>query len=146
MVLRLPLVKLNGLNNKSKEFHYDSKYNYQSPALCMAFIGLLSDNRFKGTKIPYSLYQTPVYLPAHIFCVGPLYTICTRSNIYHLLILLGGLIIGIAAGFRIVRPLPIRFDKAHGLVELPGSWLTLILVVSIFSLQIFPRSYPSELS
>jgi len=47
------------------------------------------------------------------------------------------LLLGVGGGWMLVRKLDLRFDKRRGLVRLPGSWVTLIVILSFFSAKYY---------
>ncbi len=55
----------------------------------------------------------------------------------------GGLLLGCLFGWLLVRNQKVRADHDNGLIGLPGSWLTLVLVLMVFSTRFY---YAYELS
>lgn len=45
------------------------------------------------------------------------------------------LAIGAAAGWALMAPVPVRADRAHGLVAVPGGPATLILILAVFAVK-----------
>lgn len=52
--------------------------------------------------------------------------------------------IGIAFGYAITRHVVVRADRDKGLIEIPGSWLTLVLILCIFASK-YALSYQLEM-
>ena len=74
-----------------------------------------------------------------IFCAWALYAILMRygTNFSILSFWTISLLLGIAVGNLIIRSYSLRFDKIKRKVEMPGSWMLLILSLSIFCLRYF---------
>ena len=47
------------------------------------------------------------------------------------------MVIGIAIGILLMRSVGLKFDQEQKLVEMPGTWMTLILSMSLFSTKYF---------
>lgn len=56
---------------------------------------------------------------------------------FHLSFYFFSLLCGIIGGWMLVKNLDLQFDKRNGLVKLPGSWTTLILILIIFSAKYY---------
>lgn len=69
------------------------------------------------------------------FFIWALYSIFAHTDMYELSLLIASLAVGATLGYLLVRNLNVRFDKAKQIAEMPGSWMTLILALSIFALK-----------
>lgn len=74
-----------------------------------------------------------------IFSTWSFYSIITRygANFFILSIALSSMLLGIYAGYLMMHKTTMRFDKLKKQVELPGSWITLILLMLLFSIKYF---------
>lgn len=68
------------------------------------------------------------------FSANNLYKASTVSTYQIIFFIIGGLI-GIYLGYLHVRKTTLRADKKKNLVELPGDWTILILIMLIFAVQ-----------
>jgi len=89
---------------------------------------------FDALKVRVIPLKKLIVLPM-VFLVLSINTLITSVQInpstlsaYSLSLLLGSL-----GGWLLVRKLDLKFDKRRGLVKLPGTWTTLILIMIIFS-------------
>jgi hypothetical protein len=94
----------------------------------------------KATKtgvIPLKIFWA---LPTFFFLLSG-YSVISRYGITVITFLcwLIPLFIGILIGLQIGSRLKLRFDKKNKRVEMPGSWFTLILALSIFCSKFFIR-------
>lgn len=74
-----------------------------------------------------------------IFSTWSFYSIITRygANFFILSVAIISMLIGTFGGCLVMRKTKMRFDKIKKHVELPGSWITLILLMSLFSIKYF---------
>lgn len=70
-----------------------------------------------------------------LFFTWGAYSIMWRSDIFQELVLWEGLIAGACIGYLLTRCLQLRIDRTNMLVELPGTWLTLTMALSIFTIK-----------
>lgn len=88
----------------------------------------------KASK-PSILTLRRLFVVPIVFFAWALHGIFTHNQTSEISILVLAMLAGCGLGFLMVRNLNMRFDKINRLVEMPGSWTTLILGLSIFCLK-----------
>lgn len=91
-----------------------------------------------ATKAKVVPLKKLIILPA-IFLILSLNNLITgvRHDVITLGTYLISLLFGAWVGWLLVRKLALQFDKKKGLIRLPGSWVTLVLIVIIFSTKYY---------
>ncbi len=97
----------------------------------LIFIGIKSS---KPMILPLGLIKRLMIIPV-VFLVWALYTIFESTETYEFIVLMLGMILGTVLGYFLTRHQNVRFDRKNQLIAIPGSWMTLIVALSIFCIK-----------
>ncbi len=109
-----------------------------TPVYVWVILYLLIFRGIKARKTTILSLKTYPIVPL-LFFFWVCYSLFTHDEISAKLLVLWifSLGVGAAIGYRMMQKLNIRFDKKKKLIKLPGSWVPLILSMSIFVIQYF---------
>ncbi len=97
----------------------------------LIFVGIKSS---KPMILPLGLIKRLMIIPL-VFMIWALYTIFESTETYEFIVLMLGMILGTVLGYFLTRHQNVRFDRKNQLIAIPGSWMTLIVALSIFCLK-----------
>lgn len=93
---------------------------------------------WKRTKTRIIRHRRIYILPAIIFIIELESVIrLFDGSALRILLWIGGLLIGIAVGWLVIRPMKIRADKDRDLLEMPGSWSSMAALLIIFAVKYY---------
>lgn len=101
----------------------------------LAYVIFIGIKASKKNVIPLNVL---LIAPA-LFATWYFYSIIKRygAKFFVLSIALSSMFIGIFVGCLVMHQTKMRFDKIKKYVELPGSWITFVLLMSLFSIKYF---------
>lgn len=109
----------------------------QTPTFVWPLLAYLLFIGFKARKTGVVPLFILAIMPA-VFLTWSFYSVLIRYGSLTMMVLwAASVLLGAFVGFMLTQRLPLRFDKERKRVELPGSWLTLIFSMSIFSCRYF---------
>lgn len=93
---------------------------------------------YDATKTRVVSFKRLFILPT-IFLAISLNSLLTSFHISPttVIVYLFSLLLGVCGGWLLVRKVDVKFDHNRGLVKLPGTWATLILILMIFSTKYY---------
>lgn len=97
----------------------------------LIFVGIKAS---KTQVFPLGILKKLMIIPA-VFFIWALYSILMHRELSEIIPLMAGVMLGSCIGYLLVRRQALRFDTTNQTIEIPGSWMTLILALSIFSLK-----------
>ncbi len=89
---------------------------------------------WKSRKTRIVSWKLLLIIPAFMF-IWSIYAMITRYDSLSICFWAVSIAMGFWLGSLTVRRLKLRFDKQRHLIEIPGSWIPMMLSVSIFSLR-----------
>ena len=111
---------------------------WQTPWWVYVLLYVLIQRGIAASKTQVVPFAKMAIIPA-VFTGLSIYTIVTSIGINGLTVTtwVAAILAGVAIGWRLLRGVAIRVDRDKYLIEIPGSWRTLILIIIIFSCKYF---------
>ena len=110
----------------------------QTPWWVYLLLYVLIQRGIAASKTQVVPFAKMLILPI-LFSGLSIYTIVTQIGVNPLTLItwIVATVFGIASGLRMLRGTKIRVDRKKHLIEIPGTWRTLVLILIIFSAKYF---------
>ncbi len=110
------------------------KIIYNTPIYVWPLLALLIWGGWKSRKTYIVAWKDLLIMPIIMF-FWSVYVVLARYDTFPIYFWIASMLIGVWLGRMTVRKIHLEFDKQKNLIQIEGSWMPMILSISIFSLR-----------